>query len=227
MPTELDLTGRRFGRLVVLQRAERVKYGRWQWSWLCVCDCAAEVTVPQNRLPHRPSIPPRARVEACPDCRAHPCMVCDTPIPPPSTANTCSDDCAAVAKRSRWRADYRRAAETPGYLEARSETARATRAALTDEQRTAKDRATYQRKIELRGRDTLNTAARGYHEQRMAADPEYRETKRAAAATYRAEHLTEVRLQDRNQARSKRALKAAKEIGAAAHDLERRIAGDR
>lgn len=48
----IDLTGRRFGRLVVLRRAEtRYKYGprgqviRTEPTWLCRCDCGREKAV--------------------------------------------------------------------------------------------------------------------------------------------------------------------------------------
>ena len=43
----VDLTGQRFGRLVVLRRAENI--GR-QTAWLCKCDCGNEKTVPMWNL---------------------------------------------------------------------------------------------------------------------------------------------------------------------------------
>lgn len=41
-----DLTGQRFGRLVVVGRAPTVRYSRWR----CRCDCGGEVVVPLNLL---------------------------------------------------------------------------------------------------------------------------------------------------------------------------------
>lgn len=38
----IDLTGKRFGRLIVLAIAGRTKWGTW--AWLCRCDCGNEVT---------------------------------------------------------------------------------------------------------------------------------------------------------------------------------------
>ena len=40
MPKPIDLTGKRFGRLVVIQRATNSKEGRTRW--LCKCDCGNE-----------------------------------------------------------------------------------------------------------------------------------------------------------------------------------------
>jgi hypothetical protein len=48
-----DLTGRRFGRLVVLGRApskRRADGTAWQARWLCRCDCGGENTVLGNEL---------------------------------------------------------------------------------------------------------------------------------------------------------------------------------
>lgn len=39
----LDLTGQRFGRLVVIERAENDKIGRARWK--CLCDCGEETIV--------------------------------------------------------------------------------------------------------------------------------------------------------------------------------------
>lgn len=44
----LDLTGARFGRLVVVARAESAKSGRVRW--LCSCDCGQETTVRGDHL---------------------------------------------------------------------------------------------------------------------------------------------------------------------------------
>lgn len=44
----VDLTGQRFGRLVVKERAENDKTHHTRW--VCVCDCGNYVTVSQANL---------------------------------------------------------------------------------------------------------------------------------------------------------------------------------
>lgn len=47
-----DLTGQRFGKLIVIERAkvdEKEKHGKHA-QWLCKCDCGNEVIVPSGRL---------------------------------------------------------------------------------------------------------------------------------------------------------------------------------
>ena len=44
----IDLTGQKFGRLTVLERAENNKWGQPQW--LCKCDCGNEVVVKGSNL---------------------------------------------------------------------------------------------------------------------------------------------------------------------------------
>ena len=48
MPSFIDLTGRRYGKLVVLNRDENNK-GR-NVKWVCVCDCGSQTTVCGNDL---------------------------------------------------------------------------------------------------------------------------------------------------------------------------------
>lgn len=43
-----DLTGQRFGRLVVLERAENNRYGKTRWK--CRCDCGNERVIEGNSL---------------------------------------------------------------------------------------------------------------------------------------------------------------------------------
>lgn len=51
MPTLCDLTGKRFGRLVVLERAENgVCSGKPTTRWVCVCDCGNVVSVESHNL---------------------------------------------------------------------------------------------------------------------------------------------------------------------------------
>lgn len=46
----IDLAGKRFGRLIVIERDENDKYGNLMW--LCKCDCGNVVTVRGNHLKH-------------------------------------------------------------------------------------------------------------------------------------------------------------------------------
>ena len=48
MPKLIDLTGQRFGRLVVKSRAENSKSGKARWN--CVCDCGRETKVKGSLL---------------------------------------------------------------------------------------------------------------------------------------------------------------------------------
>lgn len=207
MPAPLDLTGRRFGRLVVLTRGERVKWGRWQSSWLCRCDCGAQLAVPQNRLPHRATIPASHRIEACDDCRAHPCAVCGTPIPPPSTSATCSAECAAERRRGYDR-EWKRAHPPSGdAIRARTARARQKRAQMTPEEREIEKQADNERKrawVAKTGRATVNKFARERHAERME-NPEYRARRREKKAAWQHRNAAKQRAYFREYARKKRA----------------------
>lgn len=48
MPKRIDLSGQRFGRLTVIERAENSKGGKAQW--LCKCDCGNETIVAGDKL---------------------------------------------------------------------------------------------------------------------------------------------------------------------------------
>lgn len=128
MPAPLDLTGRRFGQLTVLERAGRARWGRDQAAWRCRCDCGALIVLPQNRLPHRASIQASHVVDACDACRRGPCAVCGRRIPADRSlqATTCSDDCRRNAHRLIWRSyRHRRAASDPDYHTRRHESRKA------------------------------------------------------------------------------------------------------
>ena len=46
-----DLTGQRFGRLVVIDRAPtKVRNGRSKTSWICQCDCGNKTAVLSENL---------------------------------------------------------------------------------------------------------------------------------------------------------------------------------
>lgn len=132
MPAALDLAGHRYGALTVIAPAGRVKFGRWQQAWRCRCECGVELTVPQERIPHCPSIAHSSRraVTACPGCRARPCTECGSPILPPSTAATCSPACRTARKRRAWRRNYYDLVEANPDLNQRRHDAVRARAAL-------------------------------------------------------------------------------------------------
>ncbi|MDT2757319.1 hypothetical protein P7G51_07990 [Enterococcus asini] len=45
----IDRTGKKFGRLLVIERIPKKKYDK-SVKWLCKCDCGNTVVVPSNRL---------------------------------------------------------------------------------------------------------------------------------------------------------------------------------
>lgn len=109
MPQALDLSGRRFGQLTVLERAGKVKFGVMVTAWRCRCNCGAIEIVPQVRLPYRDSIPKTHRVTACATCRQPPCIVCQTRVPlARGKKNTCSEACEQTKQRANQRDHWHR-----------------------------------------------------------------------------------------------------------------------
>lgn len=117
MPRMLDLTGRAFGQLTVIERAGEIKWGRMMPAWRCRCACGRYEIIPQNRLPHRETIPESHRVTACEVCRRPPCVVCGTRIPlSRGQRNTCAEVCQQTKQRENQRAHYHREmARDPDY----------------------------------------------------------------------------------------------------------------
>lgn len=174
MPAPLDLTGLTFGRLTVLRRAGRMKFGRVQAAWLCRCGCGAELRVPQDRLPRRASTPKSHIIDACRNCRAPVCEVCGKPVTRNLQRKTCSQRCARKRQRKR-QLDYwhHRYSTDPEYRERKLAVhKRARRDPERREHVLAEDRKRQRRKAE-----------------RLSIDPAYREHVRALqAATYRRLH---------------------------------------
>lgn len=110
MPAPLDLTGQRFGQLLVLARAGRVKFGREQAAWRCRCDCGREEVLAQDLLTRRDW-------RSCSLCRRPKCVICERTIPiDRGQANTCSDNCALTKRRKADLEHYhRKAAQDPGF----------------------------------------------------------------------------------------------------------------
>jgi hypothetical protein len=214
MPAPLDLTGRRFGALVVQVANGRVKWGKWQTLWRCRCDCGADVDVPQNRLPHRDSIPPSHRVEACDDCRSRPCAVCGGPVPASSASATCSAACHDERKRQYHLAYYhRRAATDPEFAARMAERASRRYRDLTPDQRRAQNARRAARELDALGRDGKNAVSRAQYARRMQ-DPEKRAAQRARTQAWAAANPERVKELQRDAARRKRARRAAVEMAA-------------
>lgn len=212
MPPQLDLTGRRFGRLIVLSKGPTVKWGKWQASWACRCDCGALLDVPQNRLPHRQSIPASHRIDACDDCRSHPCEICGRPIPPRSASATCSPECHRERSRryqlAYWNANKR---DDPAVRLARTARAKANYAAMSQEERKESNRRRHQRTAEKFSRDEINAKARAWYAERMR-DPEFREKRRQKSERWRNDNLDEVRRDQRDYRRRQRETGVARQV---------------
>lgn len=220
MPPPLDLTGRRFGRLTVLRADGRVKWGGEMTAWLCRCECGAELRVPQNRLPHRESIPMSHRVEACDDCRARPCEICGAAIPPPSTAATCSKACRAERKRRYQREYYhKKIAPDEEAASARSERMKARYRALSAEQRTELNRRRRLRTIEMHGQAYLNEQSLRRWRERMENEEGFADKHRDRSRRWAEENPEQKRRHQRASARRKREEAAARELG----DVARRL----
>ncbi len=59
MKKVIDLTGLKFGSLLVIKRDGEVYYGKIKQKsimWLCLCDCGKYARVASNKLKHRPTI---------------------------------------------------------------------------------------------------------------------------------------------------------------------------
>lgn len=214
MVAPLDLTGRRFGSLVVLARGPKVKWGRWQSSWHCRCDCGAIITVPQQRLPHRDSIPEHHRITACDACRSKPCLICGTAIPPSSSAVTCSIDCRAEHRRQQFTEWYQAKRTTdPEWRERQMERSRQRYRRLDGAARQVVNRKRRERELALYGQTGINARGRKRHIERMEADPEYRERLRIRNLTWRHQNPDAARTHGRLYRRRQQELTALREIG--------------
>lgn len=182
MPKQLDLIGRRFGHLTVTSRNGSIKWGKLQPAWLCRCDCGAMVTVPQDRLPHRPSIPKSHVIDRCEDCRARPCEICSLPVPVRAKSKACSKLCEKERQRRKNLRWYHEKMAEPEFADRRRQRARDRYRDLTPEQRRAVNRDRRLREVNSLGRDEINRRNRASYASRMA-DPEtasrYREMRRS------------------------------------------------
>jgi len=222
MPAPLDLTGQKYGKLTVMGRAGTVKFGRAQSAWRCRCDCGAEIVVPIVRLRTKND---NQRVGACPDCRARPCLVCGTPILPPSSATACSEECRREALRIASITHYYRAMADPDWRAARSEYSKSRYLSAAPEKRDEINRSRYQNRVAEAGRDALNEAAR---ERRIArvSDPDYRDKIRQQRAAWLEKNRIEARKYSREYRRRLKKLNVGREIGEIANTGDKNADND-
>ena len=121
MPKPIDLTGRRFGKLVVLRAGEpqASTSGKTAYkTWECHCDCGRKETLPQKRLPYCPSNAKRKdSATACNQCRIQrTCSVCSKEFESTQYKKCCSDACQLIQRRANDLAHYyRRTAIDPDH----------------------------------------------------------------------------------------------------------------
>jgi hypothetical protein len=184
MPALLDLAGCRYGQLTVLRPNGRLKFGHEQTAWLCRCDCGTEITVPQNRFPHRASISSRHAVTACPECRRPRCVICGEVVRQGSlTRETCSEACAKARRKQIQNASYhRRVARNPDLNKRRAARVKA---------RAKADPVFAARLAEQ------TKAAQERRKARIKTDPACRETVLARQRNYYAKHAAEIQARRR------------------------------
>ncbi len=81
MPAPIDLTGDRYGSLLVLRRAQAPR------RWECLCDCGRSCVVHAGRL--RVGEDDRKKIRACDACRSRRCVVCGAPFLKAGSTATC------------------------------------------------------------------------------------------------------------------------------------------
>lgn len=194
MPAPIDLTGRRFGKLLVLGAGmpELSTSGKTVYkTWRFVCDCGREETIRDHRLPYCDSNRRRTdAVEACSHCRAQRvCVVCGKTFESQQYRACCSDACQLVHKRGLYLYDYyRRVAKDPEFNKVRNN------------RRKEKAQADPAYKAVL---EKYEAAHQERKKARMAADPAYREEVNARARRNYEETVdrTKVRRRESIQAR--------------------------
>lgn len=208
MPAALDLTGHRYGKLTVLAPAGTMQFGRKCSAWLCRCDCGVEFVAPILRLRTKSA---RHLIAACEACRARPCIICDTPIFPPSTSATCSIPCAADHQRSKWRVNYYRYSSDPEWRADTNRKRSALFATLPEDAKKKINRKKYRKTISAIGHDGVASRSRESHAARMR-DPEYREKRRLKSQAWRIANLEKCREYQRKYAQKRRAAAAVREV---------------
>ncbi|MBA4204581.1 MAG: hypothetical protein C0457_06295 [Polymorphum sp.] len=171
-----DLTGERFGKLLILSYAGQSTSAQPKTLWRCKCDCGAEVTVLRSALTSRD---PKRQIRACPACRlSRECVVCGTVfIPAASKVITCSPTCRQQRREEMLRAsaaEWQR--QNPDKVRKHQQTYRARRKA--DPQR-EKANLEYKRAWTKAHREQIRLKSRA-----DILDPEKREKNRAYFRDY-------------------------------------------
>lgn len=184
MPLASNLTGQRFGKLLVLGRAEDIlsESGKTTYSaWLCKCDCGRQEVIRANRLPTCDSRRARRDVAtACAHCNHQRlCKVCSRTFESARYRATCSEECAIAHKRALdMDAYHRKVARDPELNRRRY---RSAKEADPERLRSAWQAAGVQRT------------------QRLAADPTYREHVNARAREAYAARAEEIQARRRER----------------------------
>lgn len=117
MARPLDLIGRKFGKLTVLESTGHGTYGgKRGLLWRCRCDCGEEITLPIARLPtteRKVRNAERAKTllyTSCESCRQKTCRICGDKFNFSHLSDICpKESCRDEAKRERddfWIAKY-------------------------------------------------------------------------------------------------------------------------
>lgn len=193
MPPPLDLRGRRFGKLLVVDKAPDILSASGKTShraWLVRCDCGRHEAVMAKRLPYCASNRARSDViEACSHCRAQrTCEVCGRPFESALFRSTCSEACALLQTRAKDMAYYYRQVDQDPEYNKRIRAERAARAAVDPEY--ALRLSEQQREQDMRKRG------------RIKADPQrHARTLERARARYAADPLAQAKIRAARDAR--------------------------
>lgn len=196
-----DYTQVRFGRLVALEFKGRASDSKKSPLWLCQCDCGRQETFLQKYLTAR-------RATQCSECNRPACEVCGKKIPKEhGSKTTCSEACATIRRRERWRSEYYERIERDPYLNSRQWQRKQARRAddpafdqrqcdheqralerrrekrRTDEEWAAIDRARSKARYEANRDEIL-----GKRRLRRRMDPEHAKAKRAQERGYYQRH---------------------------------------
>lgn len=114
MPAPLDLTGQRFGKLLVLNSTGRKRetLSKEALLWLCQCDCGRQEEIPQLYIPSTPSKALRRGAKwACSVCSRGRCEICNGEILTDQFLGVCSQVCHYERRRLNYRNHYYRLVE--------------------------------------------------------------------------------------------------------------------
>ncbi|KZX00050.1 hypothetical protein JL49_13190 [Pseudoalteromonas luteoviolacea] len=109
-----NLTGKRYGQLVVESYAGHKEYGgRSQSAWLCYCDCGEQIVLEYDKLPTTSLMEKSGRLlyTSCEKCREKTCPVCGDKFPYSHTSHICpKPECQITLEKERdnfWHAVHR------------------------------------------------------------------------------------------------------------------------